>query len=102
MNGNESLPNHDTVEIYVLKRSQLSRRQPCCRGVFRDPTTAPSGTVHGMPYYIFDAKVMGTGVAEILNIPRAGVSFLVGARDEAAAKALLATIHYVSAGTRLR
>jgi hypothetical protein len=55
-----------------------------------------------MPYYIFDSKISGTGVAETLDIPQVGVSFLVGGRDHAAANALLATIRYVNAGTRLR
>jgi hypothetical protein len=100
--GKYALPAYDTVEIYIMQKNMLSRPQPCCRGEFRHPTSAPSGTVHGMPYYIFDSKVMGTGVAETLDIPQLGVAFLVGARDHAAANFLLATIRYVDAGTRLR
>jgi hypothetical protein len=104
MSGNEALPNYDTVEVYILPKTYLGRPQSCCRGEFRDPGGAPSGTVHGMPYYILDSKVLGTGVgvAETLNIPQVGVAFLVGARDHAAANFLLATIRYVNAGTRLR
>jgi hypothetical protein len=71
-------------------------------GGVRTPHGAPSGTVHGMPYYISDDRQSGPGMALTLTVPRAGVAFLVGAATRAAANALLATVQYVPAGTRLR
>jgi hypothetical protein len=86
-----SWPAEDSVSIYT--RSS---------GGVKTPHRAPSGTVHGLPYYVYDNRQSGPGVAMTLSVPGAGVSFLVGASDVAAAKALLATIRFVPAGTRLR
>jgi hypothetical protein len=99
-----SLPAYDTVAVYIMAASDLSRRRSCCSGEFRLPHSPPSGTVHGMPYYIFDSKESGAlGVGAVtLDVPQIGVAFLVGARDHDAASSLLATVRFVSAGTRLR
>lgn len=89
--GGASWPAQDSVSIYT--RSSF--------GV-RTPHQPPSGTVHGMPYYISDSTQSGPGIAMTLNVPEAGVAFLVGAEDHAAARRLLATIRYEPPGTRLR
>lgn len=86
-----SWPAQDSVSVYT--RSS---------GGIRTPHAAPSGTVHGLPYYISDSRQSGSGAAMTLTVPRAGVSFLVGAPDRGAARALLATVRFVPAGTRLR
>jgi hypothetical protein len=86
-----SWPAQNSVSVYT--RSS---------GGVRTPHHAPSGTVHGLPYYIYDSRQSGPGVAMTLSVPGAGVSFLVGAADRDAASALLATIRFVPAGTRLR
>jgi hypothetical protein len=86
-----SWPAQNSVSVYT--RSS---------GGVRTPHRPQSGTVHGMPYYITDSRESGPGVAETLSVPGAGVSFLVGAADRDAAMALLATVRYVPAGTRLR
>jgi hypothetical protein len=86
-----SWPAQDSVSVYT--RSS---------GGVRTPRQAPSGTVHGLPYYISDSRQSGPGVAMTSSVPGAGVSFLVGAADRDEATALLATIHVVPAGTRLR
>jgi hypothetical protein len=86
-----SWPAQDSVSIYTR-----------FSGGVRTPHGSPSGTVHGMSYYISDSRQSGPGVAITLSVPGAGVSFLVGAADRDAALAFLATIRYVPAGTRLR
>jgi hypothetical protein len=58
--------------------------------------------VHGLPYYIAEVRQSGPGVAVGVSVPQADVSFLVGAPDRKTAEALLATIRFVPAGTRLR
>jgi hypothetical protein len=99
-----SLPANDTVAVYIMAVGDLARPRSCCSGEFRSPHSQPSGTVHGMPYYIFDSNVIGaTGVAAVtLDVPKIGVAFLVGAHDHDAASALLATVRLVPAGTQLR
>ena len=86
-----SWPAEDSVSIYT--RSS---------GGVKTPHRAPSGTVHGLPYYVYDSRQAGPGVAMTLSVPGTGVSFLVGASDVATAKALLATVRFVPAGTHLR
>lgn len=86
-----SWPAQNSVSIYTQST-----------GGVRTPHHPPSGTVHGMPFYVSDSRQSGPGFAMTLSVPGAGVSFLVGAADRDAAKALLATIRFVPAGTRLR
>jgi hypothetical protein len=86
-----SWPAQDSVSVYT-----------CSLGGVRTPHHAPSGSVHGLPYYISDSSQSGPGVAMTLSVPGAGVSFLVGAADRDNAMALLATIRFVPAGARLR
>lgn len=83
-----SWPANNSVSVYTL-------------GV-RTPHAAPSGTLHGMPYYIADSKQEGSGFAMTLTVPAARVAFLVGAKDRDAAKALLRTVRFVPPGTTLR
>lgn len=66
------------------------------------PHRTPSGTVHGLPYYIDDVQQSGPGVAMGLSVPGADVSFIVGAPDRDTALALLKTIRFVPAETHLR
>lgn len=66
------------------------------------PHRTPSGTVHGLPYYIAEVRQSGPGVAMGLSVPRADVSFLVGAPDHDTALALLNTVRFVPTGTHLR
>jgi hypothetical protein len=84
-----SWPAQDSVSIYT----RLSGPSP---------HRAPSGRVHGLPYYIVDVRQSGPGVAVGLSVPQADVSFIVGAPDPATADALLATLRFVPVGTRLR
>jgi hypothetical protein len=84
-----SWPAQDSVSIYVGLTGPTPHRPP-------------SGTVHGLPYYIAEVRQTGPGVAVGLTVPHADVSFLVGAPDRKTADALLATLRYVPAGTRLR
>jgi hypothetical protein len=86
-----SWPAENSVSIYTKST-----------GGVRTPDHPPSGTVHGMPYFVSDSRQSGPGFAMTLSVPEAGVSFLVGAADREAAMDLLATIRYVPAGTRLR
>jgi hypothetical protein len=86
-----SWPAENSVSIYTK-----------ATGGGRTPDHPPSGTVHGLPYFVSDSRQSGPGVALTLSVPEAGVSFLVGAADREAAMDLLATIHYVPAGTPLR
>jgi hypothetical protein len=84
-----SWPAQDSVSIYTRLSGPAPHR-------------TSSGSVHGLPYYIVDVRQSGPGVAMGLSVPRADVSFVVGAPDHATAQALLATICFVPAGTRLR
>ena len=86
-----SWPAEDSVSIFTKST-----------GGGRTPDHPPSGTVHGMAYFVSDSRQSGPGVAITLSVPEVGVSFLVGASDRDAAMDLLATIRYVPAGTRLR
>lgn len=91
MKNGESSPAQDSVSVYTRSSGGVGT-----------PHHATSGTVHDLPYYISDSRQAGPGVAMTLSVPGAGVSFLVGAADRDRAMALLATIRFVPAGTRLR
>ena len=82
-----SWPAVDSVSIYTTSS-----------GGVETPRIAPSGTLHGMPYYVTDSRQPGPGVALTLTVPRAGVAFLVGSASRDAATSLLATVRLAPPG----
>lgn len=87
-----SWPAQNSVSVYTWSPGHGGRA----------PSGAPDGRVHGLPYYISDTRQSGPGVAMALSVPKAHVSFLVGAADSDSATALLATVRFVPVGTRVR